>query len=82
MNIWVEIVGIVATLFIIISMSFRTTNVKGAMLMRITNIVGSTIFVVYGCLVPAISTAVLNGVLVVVNIYHLVRLIKKRHTNE
>ena len=73
----IEIIGIVATLFILVSMSFKTTTFKASIWRRITNIVGSVVFVVYGCLLPAISTAILNGVLVFVNSYHLIVLIKE-----
>ena len=72
----IEIIGIIATLFILVSMSFKTTTLKAGIWMRITNIIGSVVFVVYGCLLPAISTAILNGVLVFVNTYHLIVLIK------
>ncbi len=43
--------------------------------MRSLNLVGSAVFVVYGSILPAISTAVLNGALIIVNTYHLVKLI-------
>ena len=72
----VEIIGIFATVLIIVSMSFKTTTLKASIWMRITNLIGSAIFVVYGCLLPAISTAILNGFLVVVNSYHLIILLK------
>ena len=72
----IEAVGISASVAILISMLFKTTTVKGSIIMRALNIVGSVIFTVYGCLLPAISTAVLNGALVIVNIYHLIFLIK------
>ena len=74
---WIEILGIIATLFVIISMSCKSTNRKYAIIMRITNIIGSVLFVIYGCLLPAISTAILNGLLIIINLYHLVILIKK-----
>lgn len=77
MNIAVEIIGIVSTVLILISMLFKTTSIKGSILMRSLNIAGSVVFVVYGCLLPAISTAVLNGALVIVNTYHLIILIKE-----
>ena len=73
----IEIIGIVSTIFILISMLFKTTTLKGSIWMRGLNIVGSIIFVVYGVLLPAISTAVLNGVLVFVNAYHFIMLIKE-----
>ena len=72
----IEIIGIVATVFILFSMLFKTTSVKGSILMRTLNLVGSAVFVVYGILLPALSTAILNGGLILVNTYHLIVLIK------
>lgn len=72
----VEIVGIVATVLIFIGMCFKTSTFKGTLILRLLNIVGSAIFVVYGALLPAISTAVLNGLLIIVNAIHLGLLIK------
>ena len=71
----IELVGIVATLFILTSMLFKTNTTKGAIIMRSINLVGSAIFVVYGSLLPAISTAILNAGLVIINTIHLIRLI-------
>lgn len=71
----IEIVGICATLFILISMTFKTTSLKGSICMRVLNIVGSVAFVFYGSFLPAISTAILNAGLVIINTYHLVMLI-------
>ncbi len=72
----IEIIGIVATLLILVSMCFKTQTYKGAFWMRVINIIGSVVFVVYGVLLPAISTAILNGALVVVNAYHIIMLVK------
>jgi len=71
----IELIGIVATLFILTSMLFKTNTTKGAIIMRSINLVGSAIFVVYGSLLPAISTAILNAGLVIINTFHLIRLI-------
>lgn len=79
---WIEIVGIVATLCILFSMCFKTLTFKGSVIMRVTNLIGSVIFVVYGCLLPAISTAILNGILIFVNSYHLFVLIKEHKMEE
>ena len=70
-----EIIGIVSTLLILISMLFKTTSLKGSILMRALNLTGSLFFVVYGCLLPAISTAILNAALVIVNSIHLITLL-------
>lgn len=72
----VEAIGIVATLFILVSMCFKTLSYKGSFYMRLLNIIGSVIFVVYGILLPAWSTAILNGILIFVNIYNFVILIR------
>ena len=73
----VEIIGIAATVLILFSMLFKTTTLAGDIRMRVLNLVGSIVFVVYGCLLPAISTAILNGGLVIVNTYHLIMLIRE-----
>ncbi len=73
---WKELIGIAATLLVFVSMTFPTLTYKGSFWMRILNIIGSVVFVVYGALLPAISTAVLNGGLIIVNSYHLYKLIK------
>ena len=73
----IEIIGIISTLLILASMSFKTTSFKGNFWMRLLNIIGSVSFVIYGSLLPAYSTAILNAVLVFVNTYHLIVLIKE-----
>lgn len=73
-----EIIGIVATLFIIFSMSCNTKTRKSTFIMRITNLIGSLIFVVYGFILPAYSTGILNFVLSVVNLYYIIKLIKEK----
>ena len=74
----VEVIGILATLFILVSMCFKTTSRKGSIWMRSLNIVGSAVFLVYGCLLPAFSTAILNACLLAVNTYHLIMLINHK----
>ena len=72
----IGIIGNVATLLVLASMCFKTTSYKGSMCMRVLNIIGSAVFVIYGIMLPAISTAILNSALIVVNSYHTVILIK------
>ena len=72
---WVEILGIFATLMILVSMSCKTMTFKSSVVMRITNIIGSVAFTVYGFILPAWSTGILNAVLIIVNTYHLVKLV-------
>ena len=72
-----EIVGISGSILIAISMVFKTTTDKGVMYLRIFNLLGSIVFVVYGFMLPAYSTIVLNCVCVVLNIVGLVKIIQK-----
>ena len=72
----IECVGILAGVLILVGMCFKTNTYKSTLLLRALNIVGPAIFVVYGSLLPAISTAVLNAALVIVNTIYLVLLVK------
>lgn len=73
----VEYIGLSASLFILVSMCFPTNTYKGTVMLRILNLLGSIAFVVYGALLPAISTAVLNGCVIIVNLVQLILVIKK-----
>lgn len=77
-----ESIGIIATVLILFSMLFKTTTLKGDIRMRVLNLLGSLIFTVYGCLLPAISTALLNGLLIIINTYHLISLLKEQKKQE
>ena len=72
-----EIVGISGSILIAISMVFKTTTDKGVMYLRIFNLLGSIVFVVYGFMLPAYSTIILNFVCVILNIVGLVKIIQK-----
>lgn len=63
-----EIVGILATLFVLAS--FLVNDIRKV---RFINIIGAALFVVYGYLVGAFSTLLLNAVLIVVHICFLKR---------
>ncbi len=69
-----------ASIIILIGMSFQTQTFKGAFWLRLLNIIGSIVFVVYGLILPAYSTAFLNACLVFVNGYHLIVLLKKNRS--
>lgn len=66
-----EIIGIIASIILIVAMSFRSTTPKKNILMRAINIIGSILFVVYGFLIPAYSTAGLNIAIIIVNVVYI-----------
>lgn len=78
MNFNLEIVGIIATLFVLTSFLM-----SGERNIRIINIVGALIFVVYGILIGALSVWILNGALFFIHIYKLYKLNKQnKHLKE
>ena len=65
---WFEIVGIAGTIFVLISFLM-----KDIVKVRLINIIGATIFVVYGILIGAIATWLLNAMLVIIHVIYLIK---------
>lgn len=72
----VESIGICASLLILFSMSRKLESPKQQIMLRIFNGIGSILFVVYGLVIPAYSTAFLNLASVVINVRYLIPLIR------
>lgn len=75
----VDIIGIVAGVFIFASLTFKCITIKSNILMRILNTIGSALFVAYGAILWANggngwSLVACNGLLVLFNGYHIIRL--------
>lgn len=64
----VELLGTLASVFVLISFLM-----KGEKQIRIVNIVGAIIFVIYGVLLGAFSVWLLNGILCLVHLYKLIK---------
>lgn len=69
----IEILGIIASCFVL--SSFLTNNIKKV---RIVNIVGAILYIIYGCYINSISNIILNSVLVIVHIYNLYKLERRK----
>lgn len=67
----VEILGIVASSFVISAFLFK--NVK---VIRLLDAVGALLYVIYGILIHSYANVLLNTVLIAVQIYHLYKLNK------
>ena len=67
-----DIIGLVATLFTLLSFL-----VKGEAKIRIINAIGCVFFVIYGLLIHALSVWLLNGIVLIVNAYRGVKLMKE-----
>ena len=77
----IEFIGILAGIFILISLVFRSTTRKTEILMRVVNSTGAVLFIIYGILLPAYSTAIINACILVVNIYNIYALLKRIDEN-
>ena len=67
----IEAIGIFASVLVLISFVFNN-----AIVIRAINTLGAILFVVYGIAIDAIAVWFLNGSLVLVHIYHLVRMMR------
>ena len=68
----IEILGTIASVFVLISFLM-----KGEIKIRLINIVGALIFVIYGLIINAFSVWFLNGALFLIHIAKLIKLRKE-----
>lgn len=68
-----EIIGVIATLFVLLSFILN-----GEIKIRCINIIGAAIFVVYGLLINALSVWLLNGILILVHLYKLIKYSRRK----
>lgn len=64
----IEVIGIIADIFLFASFTFN--NVRK---IRILNMIGSALFVIYGIYLNAFSIYVFNGACIILQIYKLMR---------
>lgn len=64
----IEILGTIASIIIVVSFLFN--NMK---IIRIINIIGSIIFIIYGIAISAFSVWLLNAMLLFIHIYKLIK---------
>ena len=72
----IEIVGIIASVLVVLSMCFKTTSFKGTIIMRVINGIGSALFAIYGGFLFAYSTLAANSCAFFINLFYLVKEIK------
>jgi len=64
----IELIGIVASVFVLVSFLMKDIRV-----IRTIGIVACIVFVLYGLLLGALSIWLLNGILIFVHLYYLIR---------
>ena len=71
-QIW-EIIGYIGSLLVLISL-LMSSVIK----LRVINTIGSFIFCVYALAIHSIPTALMNGALVFINLYYLIKLLRTK----
>jgi len=64
-----ELIGLLAGIFVLISFLFKDVRT-----IRLFNIIGAAVFVIYGILINALSVWLLNGILIFVHLFYLTKL--------
>lgn len=63
-----EAVGVIASVFVLLSFLF-----KNATTIRAVNIIGAALFVIYGLSINAFSVWFLNGILIIIHIFFILK---------
>ena len=72
----IEVLGIIATIILIISMSFNCKTKKSLISMRILNTIATLMFIVYSCVILAYSTILSNVAILIIDVFYLFKLFK------
>ena len=65
---WVEWLGYIASLLVLLSMLMNSI-----LKLRVVNLIGSSLFAVYGLIINAIPVFIVNGTIALINVYYLVK---------
>lgn len=71
-----EILGIIGTIFILIAFIMN-----GEFKIRIFDLVGALLFVIYGITIKSFSTILLNSILIIIQLCKLISLRRKNNEN-
>ena len=71
----VALIGLLASVIVLVSMCFNTKTRKGTFMMRLINLVGSILSTIYGLALgtSGIGVVLLNSVLIFINLFYLVK---------
>ena len=74
---FIEIFGYIGTILVVVSM-LMSSMVK----LRIVSTVGSTVSGIYALINGALPLVLMNGVIVIINIYNLIKISKTKQEND
>lgn len=70
---WLEMVGYLGSVLVAISLMMRSL-----LRLRVINSLGCVVFVIYGIVIHAYPVAILNGFIVFINAYYLIRMFRQK----
>lgn len=70
---WVEWLGYAASLLVAVSLTMRSV-----LRLRIVNLVGAICFTIYGALIGAYPVALVNAAIILINVYYLAEMLRRR----
>lgn len=71
-----EALGIFASGFVLLSMTVKSDSRSGNIRMRLLNLTGSVLMILYGFWIVSFSTVLLNVICLITHVYYLIKLIK------
>lgn len=71
-----EALGIFALGFVLLSMTVKSDSRSGNIRMRLLNLTGSVLMILYGFWIGSFSTVLLNVICLITHVYYLIKLIK------
>lgn len=71
-----EALGIFASGFVLLSMTVKSDSRRGNIRMRLLNLTGSVLMILYGFWIGSFSTVFLNVICLITHVYYLVKLVK------
>lgn len=71
-----EALGIFASGFVLLSMTVKSDSRSGNIRMRLLNLTGSVLMILYGVWIGSFSTVLLNVICLITHVYYLIKLIK------
>lgn len=75
---YVEIIGILATIILVVSMAYNCNNRKTTLIMRSLNGISALLFIIYSIVLCAYSTILSNLIILLIDIYYIVKTYKNK----
>lgn len=75
---YVEIIGIIATILLVVSMAYNCKNRKTTLIMRSLNAISALLFIMYSIVLCAYSTILSNLIILLIDIYYIVKTYKNK----